>query len=236
MLLLHNATTAEQARTQDFHPGGLRGPVYRYVRSLCFNKFDFICTCIVYIYITAASYTQIWNNHSADDYGVITQKVLESFRNIHSFFVLRVWGGPLIPPPGTPLDSNYWKYQAYRVYNDSIQRLHQARTFQSLPCRTVKFRNSFISGLKPSFSANNSHRSLPFLFPDWLHGFPGLFTATSEHIRFFRFYFFLFSTFYTVSQKKTRHQTLGHNFTNYYRIFKIFSLADSVVNLQQTHV
>ena len=36
--------------------------------------------------------------------------------------------------------------------------------------------------------------------------------------------------------KKTRHQTLGHNFTNYYPIFKIFSLADSVVNLQQTHV
>jgi len=36
--------------------------------------------------------------------------------------------------------------------------------------------------------------------------------------------------------KKTRHQTLGHNFTNYYPIFKIFSLADSVVNLQQIHV
>ena len=37
-------------------------------------------------------------------------------------------------------------------------------------------------------------------------------------------------------KKKTRHQTLGHNFTNYYPIFKIFSLADSVVNLQQIHV
>ena len=36
--------------------------------------------------------------------------------------------------------------------------------------------------------------------------------------------------------KKTRHQTLSHNFTNYYPIIKIFSLADSVVNLQQTHV
>ena len=36
--------------------------------------------------------------------------------------------------------------------------------------------------------------------------------------------------------KKTRHQTLGHNFTNYYPIFKIFSLADSVVNLQQIRV
>ena len=42
-------------------------------------------------------------------------------------------------------------------------------------------------------------------------------------------------TIYTVSQK-TRHQTLGHNFTNYYPIFKIFSLADSAVNLQQIPV
>jgi len=40
---------------------------------------------------------------------------------------------------------------------------------------------------------------------------------------------------YTVSQK-TRHQTLGHNFTNYYPIFTIFSLVDSVVNLQQIYV
>jgi len=32
---------------------------------------------------------------------------------------------------------------------------------------------------------------------------------------------------------KKRHQTLGHNFTNYYPIFKIFSLSDSAVNLQQ---
>jgi len=41
---------------------------------------------------------------------------------------------------------------------------------------------------------------------------------------------------YTPWVKKTRHQTLGHNFTNYYPIFTFFSLADSVVNLQQTHV
>ena len=37
-------------------------------------------------------------------------------------------------------------------------------------------------------------------------------------------------------KKKTRHQTLGHNFTNYYPIFKMFSLADLVVNLQQIRV
>ena len=32
--------------------------------------------------------------------------------------------------------------------------------------------HSFISGLKPFFSANPFHRSLPFLQQDWLHGFP----------------------------------------------------------------
>jgi len=36
--------------------------------------------------------------------------------------------------------------------------------------------------------------------------------------------------------KKTRHQTLSHNFINYYPIFNLFSLADLVVNLQQAHV
>jgi len=34
-------------------------------------------------------------------------------------------------------------------------------------------------------------RGLPFL-RDWLHGFPGLFTDTSEHIRFLLFSFSLF--------------------------------------------
>ena len=52
----------------------------------------------------------------------------------------------------------------------------------------------FIPGLKPSFSANPSRRSLPFLLQDWLHGFPGLFLDTSEHICFLLFSF-LFSTF-----------------------------------------
>jgi len=52
--------------------------------------------------------------------------------------------------------------------------------------------HSFIPGLKPSFSAKPSHRSLPFLLQDWLRGFPGLFTNTSEHIRFLVFLFFHF--------------------------------------------
>ena len=52
---------------------------------------------------------------------------------------------------------------------------------------------SFIPGLKPSLSANSSHRSLPFLLHDWFPGFPGLFTDTCEHIRFLVFSFFCFS-------------------------------------------
>jgi len=49
----------------------------------------------------------------------------------------------------------------------------------------ISQQHSFTPGLKLSFSANPSHHSLPFLLLDWLHGFPGLFTDTSEHIRFF---------------------------------------------------
>ena len=53
--------------------------------------------------------------------------------------------------------------------------------------------HSFILGLKPS--ANRSHRSLPFLLQGWLHGFPRLFTDTSEHIRFLLFSFSVFPLF-----------------------------------------
>jgi len=42
--------------------------------------------------------------------------------------------------------------------------------------------HSFTRRLKLSFSANPSRRSLPFLLPDRLHGFPELLTDTSEHI------------------------------------------------------
>ena len=55
------------------------------------------------------------------------------------------------------------------------------------------------SFIPASFSANSSHRSLPFLLQDRLHGFPGLFTDTSEHIRFFYFVvLFLFFHFLVV--------------------------------------
>ena len=37
-------------------------------------------------------------------------------------------------------------------------------------------------------------------------------------------------------KKKTRHQTLAHNFTKYWPIFKILFLVDSLVNLQLTRI
>ena len=55
--------------------------------------------------------------------------------------------------------------------------------------------HSFIPGLKTFFSANPSQCSLPFLLQDWLHRFPGLFTNTSEHIRFL---LFSFSGFFSI--------------------------------------
>jgi len=49
----------------------------------------------------------------------------------------------------------------------------------------------FITGLKPYFGANPSHRSLSFSSS----GFPKLFTVISEHIPSFTFYFFCFTLF-----------------------------------------
>jgi len=48
------------------------------------------------------------------------------------------------------------------------------------------FPHSSIPGLKPTFSANPSHRMLPFLLRHGLRGFPRLFTDTFELIRFYR--------------------------------------------------
>ena len=45
------------------------------------------------------------------------------------------------------------------------------------------------------------------------------------------YYMYIMFDTYTVSQKKTRHQTLAHNFTKYWPIFKILSLLDLVENL-----
>ena len=49
------------------------------------------------------------------------------------------------------------------------------------------------------YGPNPSHHSLPVLLQDWLHGFPGLFTDTSEHIRFLLFSFYLLRFLVVVS-------------------------------------
>ena len=54
---------------------------------------------------------------------------------------------------------------------------------------------SFAPGLKTSSSAIPSYCSL--LPQDWLHGFPGLFTDTSEHVHFY-FQFLLYSPTFLV--------------------------------------
>ena len=62
------------------------------------------------------------------------------------------------------------------------------RRSSSLTMLVFHHPSHFHSRLKPSFfSANPTHRSLPFLLQHWLHGFARLFD-TSEHIRFFYFF------------------------------------------------
>ena len=55
--------------------------------------------------------------------------------------------------------------------------------------------HSFIPGLQPSFSANPSHCSLSFSSSGLTTWIPHTFTVTSEHIRFYFLFFFLFYTF-----------------------------------------
>jgi len=49
----------------------------------------------------------------------------------------------------------------------------------------LQTKKSFIPFLKPSFSEILPTAAFPFLLRDRLHGFPRLFTVTSEHIRFY---------------------------------------------------
>jgi len=70
--------------------------------------------------------------------------------------------------------------------------------FPSVPstyhCVIIHHPHFYVPGLKPSFYANPSHLlvSLLVLLQDCLHGFPGLFTDTSEHTPFLLFTFSIF--------------------------------------------
>jgi len=63
--------------------------------------------------------------------------------------------------------------------------------------RRLFFGGDFIPGLKPSFFANPSHRSLSFSSSGLTTWIPPTFTVTSEHIRFY-FLVFLFLHFLVV--------------------------------------
>ena len=83
------------------------------------------------------------------------------------------------------------------VQSIQLQNLIQSLSANSHTYYYLVFHHplTFIPGLKPSFSANPSHRSPFFLLQDSLHGFPKLFTVISEHICFlllvFQFLHFL---------------------------------------------
>jgi len=67
---------------------------------------------------------------------------------------------------------------------------------RSVSPRTPVLRNSDTPRYSVRFDPlrlDSTQRSLPFLLQDRLHGFPGLFTDSSEHVT--RFLLFLFSTF-----------------------------------------
>jgi len=95
-----------------------------------------------------------------------------------------------------------WKSE-WMVDEESGESMKPAESYTAVMLPTVTLiiisipspPHSFIPVLKPSFSANLSHCSLSFFLQDWLHGFPRLFTVTSEHIRFLLFSFSVFTLF-----------------------------------------
>ena len=81
----------------------------------------------------------------------------------------------------------------FQDFNRQFYTVVMLLTFRLLILSIPSPLHSFIPGLNLPFYANPAHHSLPFLLHDLLHQFPGLFTDTSEHIRFF--YFLVFSAF-----------------------------------------
>ena len=98
-----------------------------------------------------------------------------------------VWGELQAPPTGSaaePQRKSNFVHFSLKIWHLVASNL---QTF---------LRITWTQKAKPSFSANPSHRSLPFLLRHWLHGFPGLFTDTSEPYPFFILLVFLSAYFY----------------------------------------
>ena len=81
---------------------------------------------------------------------------------------------------------------------------------------------SFAPGLKTSSSAIPSYCRLPLL-QDWLHGFPGLSTDTSEHVRFY-FQFLLYSPTFLVLASE-QHTSLSYRITCFWLTQRCWDLA-----------
>ena len=90
--------------------------------------------------------------------------------------------------------------------------------------------HSFIRGLKPSFSANPSHRSLPFLLQDWLHGLRTVYRYFWAYLFFYLFS--CFSTFYLLAsfgRIKLTHVSFWARVETASRIESLFRLVESPV-------
>ena len=80
---------------------------------------------------------------------------------------------------------------AYYMWNCGCERLFHE--FHRLTNLIIHHSSLFHIRLKPSFSANRSHRSLLFLLQDWLHGLPRLLPWLLRTRVFFLFFPSLFS-------------------------------------------
>ena len=154
------------------------------------NTFRVLSDKILLPYILSEKYiymemTSPVNRHCANCIGTLSFPISDcSFQYASS----RLWNQlPISLLQTRPNLSNSDSPRPIPISGTSVPSTHQSH-HPSLP-------RCLIPGLKPSFSF---HCSLLFLLQDWIHGFPGLFTNTSEHICFY-FLVCLFSQFLVFS-------------------------------------
>ena len=106
---------------------------------------------------------------------------------------------------------------AYRQYNQFLRKIFGVNKARLFPASCYSFH---IKTLKWTQKTDSNQKKLPNSTASFLH------KETESKKGFYILH----------RESKNKTQTLGHNFTNYYPIFEIFPLADSVVNLQQIYV
>ena len=101
------------------------------------------------------------------------------------------------------------------------------RIYKGIPEKMRGLVWSLLLGIEQEAKKNVGVYEVSYLMRDnYMHMY-----VYNKHSLFYTHGYFSTSRIYTVSQKKTRHLTLAHNFTRYWLIFKILSLLDSVGNL-----